>query len=225
MAAENAEARALINDASTTLSDTERERQLNSALAELGQPGGLDDDPEARGIALALLGQLDASYLPDAEQSPSEARPKNAPTNWISLHLADAYYIAGDYSNAAKHAREVDQSYFDRHDLHWRSVKVTEILAASLLGLGDFEEGLKFAKYVCGQIATRGDIDQDDLASPSELAQRALNMINNPASSRAREVGCEIAKDISMTINLREWFPSSLANELIGAIRSCSDFL
>jgi hypothetical protein len=97
-------------------------------------------------------------------------------------------------------------------------VKVTGILAASLLALGDLDEGLELAGYICGRLATRGEIDQDDLASPSELARQTLALVSNPAPGKAREVGCAIVTDIALTIEVREWFPKSLADQIIAVV-------
>jgi hypothetical protein len=211
-------ARNLIDAASSMRFGSERDGLLESALSELGVPGGAQDDIEARAVALALLAESDSRYLPDAERALTTVRREGAETNWISVHLVDAYYIARDYENAVTHARQVDQSYFDAQDLHWRSVKVMEILAASLLAKGALDEGLDVAMKVTSELANRGSVEQDDLMSPSELTQEALNLVKHGPSGRARQVGHEILEAISASIDLTEWFPKSLTTEVTKAL-------
>jgi hypothetical protein len=214
----NDRARELAGDASTAKHGPERLSLLTSALAELGDAGGADDDLELRGVVLALLAEQDPSYLPGAEGVLSAARQNNAETNWISLHLADACYIAGDYKRVIAHAREVDRSYFEGQDLRWRSVKVTEILAASLLAQGHLAEGLDLANVVCAELAAHGSDSDEWLASPAELAHRALDLASNPASEEAFAAGCEILRAISSSIDVPEWFPKILADAITEAL-------
>jgi len=221
MAPINVRARELASDASTTEHGAERLRLLRSALAELADPGGADDDLEARGVVLALLAEEDPSYLPEAEDALSGARQNNVETNWISLHLVDACYIARDYERAITHAREVDRSYFEGQDLRWRSVKVTEILAASLLAQGHLAEGLELANAVCAELAAHGSDSEEWLASPAELTRLVLDMIGNPASERAFAIGCEILTAISSSIDVSEWFSKSLADAITDALGKC----
>jgi hypothetical protein len=222
MIAENNAARNLIDAASSMRFGSERDDLLKAALSELGVPGGAQDDTEARAVALALLAESDSRYLPEAERALTTARREGAETNWISLHLVDAYYIARDYNNAITHARQVDQSYFDAQDLHWRSVKVMEILAASLLAQGALDEGLDVAMKVTSELANRGSVEEDDLMSPSELTREALDLIKHGPSERARQVGHEILEDISASIDLTEWFPKSLTAEVTKALQTRS---
>jgi hypothetical protein len=142
----NSRAGALIAEASVLAFGPERVERLKEAIATLGTPGGPQDDVEARGAALALLAESDPARLPEAEEALAAARAAGAPTNWISLHLVDAYYRAHDYGKAVEHAREVEPSYFTDGGLRWRSVKVTEIPSgragfwigfASLAGMPD----------------------------------------------------------------------------------------
>lgn len=193
----NIRARELAEDASTAQHGAQRRGLLESALAQLGDPGSPGDDVEARGVVPALLAEEDPAYLPRAEHMLSEARRDNVETNWILLHLADACYIAGNYERAITHAREVDRSYFEAQDLRWRSVKVTEILAASLLAQGRLAEGLDLARHVCAELASHGNDPEEWLASPSELTRQALDMVSGPASAEARAAGCELLEAIS----------------------------
>jgi hypothetical protein len=223
MIAENNTARNLIDAASSMRFGSERDDLLKSALSELGIPGGAQDDIEARAVAMALLAESDSRYLPEAERALTTVRREGAETNWISLHLVDAYYIARDYKKAITHARRVDQSYFDAQDLHWRSVKVMEILAASLLAQGALDEGLDVAMKITSELANRGGVEEDDLMPPSELMREALELIKRGPSERARQVGHEILADISSSIDLNEWFPKSLVNEATKALESFSN--
>jgi hypothetical protein len=180
MIKENVRAREIIDEASSMRFSPERGERLKTALSELRVQGGVEDDAEARAVALALLAESDPAYLPDAEEALTAARHEGAEANWISLHLVDAYYRARDYGKAIEHAREVEAPYFTDHDLGWRSVKVTEILAASLLARGDLDEGLDLALKVIGQLASHGDDIEDILVPPYELALRALDLAGLP---------------------------------------------
>jgi hypothetical protein len=220
MIRENTRARELIDEAGAMPFGPKRDEQLKAAIAELRPSGGAENDTEARAVALGLLAESDPVYLPGAEDALTAARQEGAETNWISLHLADAYYLAGDYGKAIVHAREVDQPYFDEQGLRWRSVKVTEILAASLLAQGDLEEGLELSLRVCGELASHGEDDEDVLMPPSELALRALDLVNDADSARARDVGYEVLQAISESIELQNWFPKSLAEQIAGTLAS-----
>lgn len=220
MIRENARARELIDEAGAMPFSPKRDEQLKAAIAELRTSGGTENDTEARAVALALLAESIPAYLPEAEDVLTAARQEGAETNWISLHLADAYYLAGDYAKAIVHAREVDRSYFDDQGLRWRSVKVTEILAASLLAQGDLDEGLELSLRVCGELASHGEDDEDVLMPPSELALRALDLVNHADSEGARDVGYEVLQAISASIELQTWFPRSLADRIAETLAS-----
>jgi hypothetical protein len=220
---DNLRARELLDEAGGLPFGADREERLMSAIDTLGPLGGSGDDPEARGVALALLAMSDPTYLPAAEDALAAAREQQAETNWISVHLVDAYYRARDYGKVIEHAREVDQSYFDEEeDVHWRSVKVTELLAASLLAEGHLDEGLDLAQKVLGELARHGDDIEDILIPPYELALRALDMAESPHPGPAREAGYEILDAVAATLELGEWFPPSLVKRINRALAAKS---
>lgn len=218
-ALENSRARELIDEAGVLAFGPERVERLKEAIAALSAPGGgPQDDLEARGVALALLAESDPARLPEAEKALAAARAAGAQTNWISLHLVDAYYRAHDYGKAVEHAREVEPSYFTDDGLRWRSVKVTEILAASLLARGDLDEGLDLALKVIGELASHDDDIEDVLVPPYELAFRALDLVDLPEPSQARDVGYAVLDALSASFELPEWFPPSFVNRIMRAL-------
>lgn len=139
------------------------------------------------------------------------------------MHLVDAYYTARDYGNTIRHARGIDQSYFDDEDLHWRSVKVTENPGRVSSHAGKIGRRAG-TRQVC--LRSAGDPRRHRprrSGLPHRARAQGLDMVSNSASDRARVVGCEILTDISSTIELRRWFPESIPDQIFGALQNCSE--
>ncbi len=177
----------------------------------------LDDgrDPLARGVALAMLAQQDPAYLPRADQA-LRAVDQSAPeTGWILVHLAEARMSAGRAAEAGEAAAAVDRDYFDREDLHWRSVRMDEIRCAALLRMGRPREGAELAERVCAELAVRGDTD--DLAPPDLLAEAALDLLSGPDAG----TGCAVLRMLAGSIELDSWFPAGLVLRIRRGLAEC----
>jgi len=238
LSARRKSARQLIDEAAGMTFGEPRRSLLRAALAELDEPAepdevaepddtestsgdAADDDVEARAVALAMLAQQDADYLAEASRALDRAEARGVQLNWVRAHLAEAHSAVGDPAAALRHASAVRRQFFDERDLHWRSVRMDEIQAASLLALGRFDEGVALAERVAAELARRGDID--DLAAPTALTRTALPLVTDKPSAAAVAAGCRVLTAISESIQLNEWFAPGYAAELTAGLASCGD--
>jgi hypothetical protein len=210
-------ARELISDAGGMPFGDSRRRSLEQALQQLA--GEEPADQEARAVALAMLAQQDGRYLPEASSALDQAVSEGVEPDWIWLHLAEAWLAAGDLAEALRYGSAVRRDYFDSRDLHWRSVRMEEIRAVALLGLGRLGEGVQAATAVSAELAQRGD--SDDLAPPVQLVRAALALAADPAS-HATDAGCEVLRALSSSIDLESWFPAELTEEVRQALAGCA---
>ncbi|MDQ2881221.1 MAG: hypothetical protein M3Y48_08250 [Actinomycetota bacterium] len=200
--------------------DEPRRRILQHALEELVCEKSMGDDIEARAVALAMLAQQDTGYLVDANAALDHAITEGLQSNWILFYMAEAWFAAGNLPGALSCASSVQSNYFDDEDLHWRSVRMDEIRAATLLKLRRFSEGVEVAMNVCAELARRGDID--DLAPPVQLTQAALSLVVASPSAEAIQAGCAVLHAISHSIDLKSWFPPELVDEIETRLLACN---
>jgi hypothetical protein len=223
--AQHRSVRQLIDEAEGMTFGEPRRSVLHAVLAELdtepASPATTDDDVEASAVVLAMLAQQDSGYLAEASRALHRAEARGAELNWIQAHLAEAYFAAGDPDTALQHASAVRRRFFDERDLHWRSVRMDEIQAASWLALARFDDGLALAERVAAELAQRGDLD--DLAAPTALTRTALSMITDRSSPMAADAGCRVLTAIAESIELSSWFAPDYAAELAAGLASCGD--
>jgi hypothetical protein len=211
--------RQLISDAGGMPIDDRRRLVLLDALERLGHQDQGPDDLEARAVALAMLAQHDPNLLPAAEEALGKAEEAHVPLNWILMHLAEALLLAGSLEDLLSIASRIELDYFDAEDLHWRAVRLAEMCAVALLGLGRLKEGIQSAKGVSAELALRGD--SDDLAPPGLLVEGALGLVAAAASTEAVRAGCEVLHEISSSIELNAWFPEDTIKRIQEALAGC----
>ncbi|MDT3446383.1 MULTISPECIES: hypothetical protein [unclassified Pseudofrankia] len=210
--------RDIINAASGEFFSEHRKLALLEVVRRTTAPTGAD--VEAKAVALAMLAQQDPSYLEEAISALEQATAANAQRNWALMHLAEAFFKDSRLTEALKLASSVDQEFFDEQDLRWRSVRMDEIRAVTLLRLGDYSQGTSLAIQLCNILSLQGD--DEDLASPADLANEALSLTTSPDKD-ARSAGCTILTHLTTSIEIDSWFTAEVAGRVRASMANCDD--
>ncbi len=165
------------------------------------------DRQELRECALAVLAEMGEVPLSAALAERSRADVPHNP-GWPDLYLAHAATAQGFPDVALRCVAQVPSGYFDRLDLHWRTVELARLKAQAHVRLGEFEIADPLIRKLNDEY--RRESLEDVYPSPAALVQLLLEP----------RVPVALLASLVQFLDLHEWFDDKLASAIANRVGS-----